>query len=566
MLLGLSSMGVGALTVLRPFAALTVLVALVVAALTIAGAHHVRTGALLPGICALLAATAIAVWPGYALRTLPFGIGAGLVLAGLVAAVRGLRRAPDEPRVAAVLGGAAGVGFGVLALVWPDVVVIAAGSLLAVGLVLAGGGMLVRAVRRRSRVVPLQPSRSRATLLRSRGGPALRLLAAAAALAVAVPLLVATAATVVVPAPDAFYDPPADPPAAPGRLLRVEQFAGAVPAGARAWRILYSTTTAAGAPTAASGLVLASAALPAGPRPVIAWAHATTGSAPGCAPSELATPFADGAIPALRQVVDAGVVLVAPDYTGLGTAGPHPYLVGPGEAHAVLDAARAARAVAGLHLSGDVVVWGHSQGGHAALWAGALAAAYAPDLRVGGVAAIAPATDLVAVVRNLDVVPGGEIFSAYLVTAYADTYPDVSFDAAVRPVAQVLVGAASRRCLFGPAVNVSLAATGLLDGPIWRSPPDRGPLGDRLRENTPAGPFPMPVLIAQGAADQQVPPAVQAAYVRQRCAAGARIDYRTYPGRDHSGVVAPGSALIPDLVAWTVARFTAQPARSTCAP
>ena len=46
--------------------------------------------------------------------------------------------------------------------------------------------------------------------------------------------------------------------------------------------------------------------------------------------------------------------------------------------------------------------------------------------------------------------------------------------------------------------------------------------------------------------------------------AGGKVDHRTYPGRDHVGVVAADSALIPDLMRWTRARLDGQPARSTC--
>ena len=37
-----------------------------------------------------------------------------------------------------------------------------------------------------------------------------------------------------------------------------------------------------------------------------------------------------------------GVVVAATDYEGLGTPGPHPYIVGASEGHSVLDAAVAA--------------------------------------------------------------------------------------------------------------------------------------------------------------------------------------------------------------------------------
>ena len=40
------------------------------------------------------------------------------------------------------------------------------------------------------------------------------------------------------------------------------------------------------------------------------------------------------------------------------------------------------------------MVWGHSQGGHAALWTGIVAPTYASDVPIAGVAAAAPASDL----------------------------------------------------------------------------------------------------------------------------------------------------------------------------
>ncbi|MGZ0150306.1 hypothetical protein ACXJJ3_24805 [Kribbella sp. WER1] len=70
--------------------------------------------------------------------------------------------------------------------------------------------------------------------------------------------------------------------------------------------------------------------------------------------------------------------------------------------------------------------------------------------------------------------------------------------------------------------------------------------------------------MAQGAADTLVVPAAQAEYVGARCAAGYAVDYRTYPGRDHVGLVQPDSPLVPDLITWTKARLTAQPPHSTC--
>ena len=85
-----------------------------------------------------------------------------------------------------------------------------------------------------------------------------------------------------------------------------------------------------------------------------------------------------------------------PTIPGLGVPGIiHPYLIGISEGRAVLNSVRAARDLPDAGASNRFAVWGHSQGGHASLYAGELAASYAPDLKLVGVAAAAPATYLV---------------------------------------------------------------------------------------------------------------------------------------------------------------------------
>jgi len=85
----------------------------------------------------------------------------------------------------------------------------------------------------------------------------------------------------------------------------------------------------------------------------------------------------------------------AAGYQGLGGSdGMHPYLVGTSESRSVLDATRATSHIAGLRTANNVVIYGHSQGGHAALFAGEQAPTYAPELHVFGVVAAAPATGL----------------------------------------------------------------------------------------------------------------------------------------------------------------------------
>lgn len=80
----------------------------------------------------------------------------------------------------------------------------------------------------------------------------------------------------------------------------------------------------------------------------------------------------------------------------------------------------------------------------------------------------------------------------------------------------------------------------------------------------PTGPVPAPLLIGQGEADTLITPAAQGAYVDGRCEAGQQVDYRTYAGRDHLGVVAADSPAVEDLLGWTVQRLQGAPVADSC--
>src|SRR5213079_1249829 len=176
-------------------------------------------------------------------------------------------------------------------------------------------------------------------------------------------------------APDAFYDPPSDMSHQPGALLRSEPLKDVIlPADVRGWRILYATTVDDSTPATAVATVFAPTDPSAGPRPVIAWEHGTTGLLRKCMPSLVSLPTKG--VPWCNRLVTSGWVVVATDYSFAENGGPHPYLIGEGEARAVLDSVRAARQMSELSLDKRMVMWGYSQGGHAALWAGIIGPRY----------------------------------------------------------------------------------------------------------------------------------------------------------------------------------------------
>jgi len=369
-------------------------------------------------------------------------------------------------------------------------------------------------------------------------------------------------ASVTAHAPDAFYDPPSDRSRQPGALLRSEPLKDVIlPAGMRGWRILYATTVDDSTPATAVATVFAASDPPAGPRPVIAWAHATTGLLQKCMPSLLSAPTAG--IPGRDRIVKAGWVMVETDYSFAEKGGPHPYLIGEGEARAALDSVRAAQQMSELTLDKRMVVWGHSQGGHAALWTGIVGPRYAPDLEILGVAAIAPAANIKNILAmNVAV---DKRFGAYLALSYSRFYPDITFEQALRPEALDAARQIVNLCDFVPPEDSerieALAAT--FAGPALATSSNKA-LQARLEQNTADAPIHAPVVIAQGLSDNVVPPSATDAYVEARCSAGQRLEYWTFTGRDHFTIAQPGAPLEELLIRWTTARFANEPQAPGC--
>jgi len=385
-------------------------------------------------------------------------------------------------------------------------------------------------------------------------------LAVVAGVAIGITLYVTRA-----PEPGEFYDPPEiTAGTAPGTLLRSERSTpDGLPEGAEAWRVLYVTQGADGAPVPVSGMVFTGAAAreAEGPRPVIAWGHGAIGVARGCAPTLLPEPTI--VVPPLEAALAQGWVVVATDYPGLGAPGLHPFLISDETGRSVLDAVRAARDLdAGVEVGDRYALWGESQGGHAVLSAAQLATeGYAPDLDLVGVAAAAPATDLAPLMAEALTRPAGKVLASQAVVQWTKAYPELSFDEAITPVARPLVRAIARRCIF-PNFFVVAAQTILLPKNILRIDITTDPRwARRLAENTPSRPIGVPVLLAQGQDDVVVDPAVQARYVAKRCAAGQDILFRPLPGTGHVDVMGPAT---PEFVDWTAARFAGEEPPAGC--
>ncbi|MEU0498935.1 lipase family protein [Mycobacterium sp. NPDC006124] len=145
---------------------------------------------------------------------------------------------------------------------------------------------------------------------------------------------------------------------------------------------------------------------PPGGWPIAAFAHPATGIQAPCAPS--ASPSLMGSAKDVAALLDAGFLVTATDYQGLGlrdtdhssadpSIGPfngyHPFLDSTTEGYNVIDAVRAARTLV-PSASTSFAAYGIGQGGQAAWAADELAADYRGGLTLVGVAAIRPTAAL----------------------------------------------------------------------------------------------------------------------------------------------------------------------------
>ncbi|GLW50582.1 triacylglycerol lipase [Streptomyces sp. NBRC 14336] len=221
----------------------------------------------------------------------------------------------------------------------------------------------------------------------------------------------------------AFYNPPTTLPAADGALVRTEPLKLALslpsldgPLPGRATRLMYKSTDSNGKPVAVTGAYIEPSAAwkGGGPRPLVVVAPGTMGQGDQCSASmglEHPIQFNGETVSVgyedltIYRLLAKGTAVVVTDYVGLGaTDRLHTYVNRLDEAHAVLNAARAARQVSGASVTAasPVGLFGYSQGGGASAAAAELQPSYAPDVNLVGAYAGAPPADLSEVTRAID--------------------------------------------------------------------------------------------------------------------------------------------------------------------
>jgi len=358
------------------------------------------------------------------------------------------------------------------------------------------------------------------------------------------------------PAPEAMAK-------APGAILNVWPLIGGSPDGGEAFRILYQSTGLNGQPIEVSGAIyIPPGAPPAGGRNVIAYAHPTTGVVEKCAPSLM--PDNAGLIWGLKSMLAKGHIVVATDYPGLGTPGIHPYLIGVSEGRAVLDSVRAAIALPRSGASNRFVVWGHSQGGHAALYTGELAKSYAPELKLLGVAAAAPATYLAELFDADKSSPAGKELTAMAIYSWSNLYKDPA-SSLVEADATNVYEAMAHDCIESVA---DFEALDKAEKPLTRekflkaNPAKTEPWSGIMKRNSPGGaPAGAPVFLAQGTADTIVRPYITKQFGDVLCKQGTKVMLVEMPGVTHTFAAKESVAT---ALKWMDDRFRGAPPPSSC--
>ena len=387
-----------------------------------------------------------------------------------------------------------------------------------------------------------------------------------------------------------------------GQVIKKEEIKTSIP-GARAWLIAYVSSDIANRKTIATGLVVApTGKAPKEGRPVVAWAHGTTGTAENCGPSQILNPavplneyflvggnsWTDYGLPAVEEFIKAGYVVLGTDYQGLGGGGKHQYVVSVTQANDAINSIRAAGDLKETGAGKKAVIYGWSQGGATVLTA-ASSGAYVSQkgtafdgIDIVGFVALAPA-DIAVLAPKQALTPDSAeemlvgVFKTFSDNVFNFTHMAMNLwgtqaafpdklqltDLFTDEGAKVIDEIVSNKCIHAAAGTLNFVygtgypslmkpkagnamawATAMLAGSV----PDEKPIA--------------PVIIFWGTHDTVVPPVMGALYREQMCKKGANVTRVQLPG-EQTHYTTPGASQ-PIYVPWVNDRFAGKPLENGC--
>lgn len=386
-----------------------------------------------------------------------------------------------------------------------------------------------------------------------------------------------------------------------GQVIKQETISTSIK-GAQAWRMAYISSDVNERQTIATALVVAPIGkTPAGGRPILAWAHGTTGTAQNCGPSQVTNPavplnqyflvggnsWTDYGIPNLEELIKEGYVVVATDYQGLGGGGKHQYAVAGTNGRDLINSARAAISMKDAGASKRAIFYGWSQGGGATIAAASLGdylnkkGSVTDDLQVLGFVAMAP-DDAAVMIQNAtkdqasaDKAINGLIqlfsdnvfnFSHFAMTMWGTqaAYPNLKLsDMFTDQGAKVIDQVVSNKCMHVVADTLNYTygnqfKTLLRDKPTNTMAWVKSLIGGSVLPVKPVA----PVVIYWGTKDATVPPIMHELYQKQMCALGGNIERIQLPG-EQTHFSTPGVSA-PMYFEWVKDRIAGKPTLNGC--
>ena len=356
-----------------------------------------------------------------------------------------------------------------------------------------------------------------------------------------------------------FYSVPSSIPKKPGSVIKYQRIVFTAITGST-YRVMYTSLSVLNKPVAVTGLIFVpSTPAPAGGYPVVSWGHGTNGMADICAPSlhpTYALP-AIGNVPTVDTMLAKGWVVTASDYQGEGTPGILPYLVGVSAARNTIDIVRAAHNIRSLHTSTNYVVWGHSEGGQTAMFSLHIGPTYAPDLHLKGVVAGAPPSQFAVIYQFLTTSPYRfYLFMAGIAWNAAYGSKEAPLSAILTPRAIRLASVVNDGCFNYLEKTIDkytlkqVVKANPFDEPGWKQIISSNDPQNFTTVNS------VPLLIAQGGADEQIPVISTQLLATHLCGLGQDLERWIYPGQSHAGVI---QVYFGDMIHWITDRFAGDP-------
>lgn len=387
-----------------------------------------------------------------------------------------------------------------------------------------------------------------------------------------------------------------------GQIIKKEKVRTSLK-GAQAWRIAYISSDLGERKTIATALVAAPiGAKPNGDRPIMAWAHGTTGTAQNCGPSQVLDPavplneyflvggnsWTDYGLPSLEEFIRDGYVVIATDYQGLGSGGVHQYGVAGTQSRDVINSVRAAASMKETGAGKKAVAYGWSVGGGAVLGAASMPeyisqkGTSADGIDFIGFVALAPYDEGILLPRGrIDQAMSQKVMAEIIQSFSSDILGFAHFSMALYGTqaavpglklndlftdegAGVIRDVYSNKCVH-VAADTIVFNYGKEFMKLVKSQPENTQswIEAIVKGSVPPVKPIAPVVIYWGTKDTTEPPIQGKLYQEQMCKLGGNIERIQLPG-EQSHFTTPGAAA-PLYQAWIKDRLAGKPAANNCA-